>query len=183
MFFFPFYKTCSNPRLLTVCLPHLFCSVPARNTSQGFPVRNQAVGTSWTALEPVKKAVFHPPLFKRLAQAVLQPHNNPPGRTIDVNNVETHDEDPRDPSDLTPYLPHFKELVNMKKVERHFEQGCLGERRSLQTEKKGREEVSKLVKQVRLSSISSNCSKHWNHCIFISSYTFSTPSSTSNFIS
>lgn len=36
----------------------------------------------------------------------------------------------------------------MSKVEQHFARGCLGERQDVKTEKKGRAEVSKLVKQV-----------------------------------
>ncbi|EGF97075.1 uncharacterized protein MELLADRAFT_88305 [Melampsora larici-populina 98AG31] len=119
-------------------------SMPPRNTSRGFVPRNKAIGRSWTGLQPLQKAVFHPPLFKRLALNVLQPQEI---QSSSVINIQPN-EDPHNPSDLTPYLSDFKELVNMKKVEKHFERGCLAERQSLQTEKKGRVEVGKLVKQL-----------------------------------
>ncbi|EGG00023.1 uncharacterized protein MELLADRAFT_68070 [Melampsora larici-populina 98AG31] len=119
-------------------------TMPPQNTSRGFVPRNTAVGRSWTGLQPLQKAVLHPPLFKRLALTVLQPQDIQSSSVINIPS----EEDPHNPSDLTPYLSNFKELVNMKKVEKHFERGCLGERKSLQTEKKGRVEAGKVVKQL-----------------------------------
>ncbi|EGF98281.1 uncharacterized protein MELLADRAFT_113671 [Melampsora larici-populina 98AG31] len=52
-----------------------------------------------------------------------------------TNFQENLNEDPHNPSDLTPHLPTFKELVNMHKVKHHFER---------------RAEVSKVVKQFNI---------------------------------
>lgn len=127
-------------------------SVPRRNTTQGFASRNRAVGKSWTTLHKKHKAIFHPPLFKRLAHAVSEAQYlpTPPTEheTSEVDAFNAKDKDPCNPADLTPYIPIFKELVNMEKVNQHIDRGCLGEQRGMNVEKKGRTEVSKVVDQV-----------------------------------
>ncbi|EGF98628.1 uncharacterized protein MELLADRAFT_69188 [Melampsora larici-populina 98AG31] len=115
-------------------------AMPPRNTRPGFAPRNKAIGNVWTSLDTQQKAIFHPPFFKRLAEAVLQPDS--------VQSSIPATEDSLNPSDLTSYIPTFRELVNMCKVECHFERGSLGIPQSVQSEKKGRDEVGKVVKQL-----------------------------------
>ncbi|EGF98619.1 uncharacterized protein MELLADRAFT_113400 [Melampsora larici-populina 98AG31] len=115
-------------------------AMPPRNTRPGFAPRNKAIGNVWTSLDTLQKAIFHPPFFKRLAEAVLQPDS--------VQSSIPATEDSLNPSDLTSYIPTFRELVNMRKVERHFERGSLGIPQSVQSEKKGRDKVGKVVKQL-----------------------------------
>ncbi|EGF98170.1 uncharacterized protein MELLADRAFT_113774 [Melampsora larici-populina 98AG31] len=64
--------------------------------------------------------------------------------------VQIEDEDSNKPLDLAPYLPIFQELVNMNKVRKHFERGCLGHCQDIHIEKKGRATVNKIVKQLHL---------------------------------
>ncbi|KAH9807276.1 hypothetical protein DFH28DRAFT_1039601 [Melampsora americana] len=121
--------------------------MPPRNTRPGFAPRNKIIGRIWTSLETQQKAIFHPPFFKRLAKAVLQPDSDH-ASTSEANVQGNLDDDPLNPSNLSSYIPIFRELVNMPKVERHFERGSLGIPQSAQSEKKGRDEVGKVVKQL-----------------------------------
>ncbi|EGF97948.1 uncharacterized protein MELLADRAFT_84134 [Melampsora larici-populina 98AG31] len=97
-------------------------AMPARNTRPGFAPRNKVIGNTWTNLNIRQKAIFNPPFFKRLAEAVLEPDSVP-------RSTE-------------------EKLVNMNKVKRHFERQSLGMPQSAQSEKKGRLEVSGVVKQL-----------------------------------
>lgn len=113
--------------------------MPKRRTAAGFPKRNRLVGHSWTALQDQQKDIFHPPLFSRLAHEIVPdaPSLPPP---LDNN-------DPRNPIDITPYIPVFEEVVDINKIAKHIARECLG-KTNIDYEKKGRAEISRIVRQV-----------------------------------
>lgn len=119
--------------------------MPPRKTTQGFSARNKKIGKTWQKLSTLQKAIFHPPLFKRLALLITQPDSP---EVLVTTNLGDSDHDPRNPIDIAPYIPIFNELVNIKKVKEHIDSGRLGERRRVDYEKKGRAEISKVVDQV-----------------------------------
>lgn len=114
--------------------------MPAPRTKAGLPERNRVVGADWSGLSTPRKNLFHPPLFRRLASAVIP---NPPP----IPPPEQED-DPRNPADITALVPDFREMVDVAKITRDVSAKCLGQK-TADHEKKGRVEIAQMVRQVR----------------------------------
>lgn len=81
--------------------------------------------------------MFKKPLFPRLAHAAsLEPEH------ATLPNVE-----PLTPDECKKYIDRFKGLVNLSKVTKDINDGCLGLTKA-KSEKRGRQEISKIVRQV-----------------------------------
>lgn len=125
--------------------------MPARLQTAGFPEHNSTVGNSWSTLRVSYRDLFHPPLFRRLCHAVV-PDASP------IPSPENND-DQLNPIDINQLIEHFKEAINdgvvdLKKVTKHVGQKCVGDKTSVDYEKKGRREIDQIVHQVSQSTLS-----------------------------
>lgn len=126
--------------------------MPARLQTAGFPEHNSTVGESWSELRLPYRELFHPPLFRRLSHSVVP--NASPIPPPDSNS------DRLNPINIDELIERFKEaikdgVVDLKKVTKDVSQNCLGDKTSVDYEKKGRREIDKIVHQVSQSTLSS----------------------------
>lgn len=135
----------TSSRIQSFDIDQTFLSVPARRTTEGFPERNKFVGNCWSSLESKEQTVFQPALFRRLAHTITHP-------TLPPLPPPSNNNDPRNPVDLEPYIPIFKDLVNLSRVSQDLDCNCLG-KKNVNYKMKGRQEISKLVKQVQSNFI------------------------------
>lgn len=130
--------------------------MPPKGQSDGFKQRNQIVGNAWTSYSEEEQAIFVPSLFERLVQVVMtennETHSHPPPPPPSTSNTPIPDEMKALTSEeKIRYIPIFKNLVNLTCVARDFKHGrlCRHSGKSHLIEKVGKEEIKKIVQQVR----------------------------------
>ncbi|EGG07538.1 uncharacterized protein MELLADRAFT_105771 [Melampsora larici-populina 98AG31] len=145
---------------LSYSLTSTQAKMPPKGVATGFKARNKLVGNTWTAYSQDERDVFHPKIFERLCQQIMETPE-PSTQTLEAANINTLDAEEATPIDtqedkplsneqINKYMPHFQRLVNVQTVSWDFKHGVLcrhsGKIQHLQQVAKA--ELKKVLKQL-----------------------------------